>query len=178
MPTVDAHQLQRHRLPVHQRPRGVPDRANHRLQHHLVQPQLRPVRCANGQQRSTSTGYNENPYLFQGGIQGRASGLVKFGLRWYNPATGTFTQQDTLDAPLDLANANRYAFAGGDPVNHVDPSGTHASASCWAQAGRVIFATAGAIFSATTIPGITFGVPSSVSTVMAEPTDAEGNFLC
>ncbi len=28
-----------------------------------------------------------------------------------------------MDAPLDPTNANRYAFAGGDPVNNIDPSG-------------------------------------------------------
>jgi hypothetical protein len=39
------------------------------------------------------------------------------------PLTGTFTQQDTVDAPLDPANANRYGFAGGDPINNIDPTG-------------------------------------------------------
>lgn len=52
-------------------------------------------------------GYTENPYAFKGGIQDRATGLVKFGIRWYNPVTGTWTQQDTLDSPLDPVNANR-----------------------------------------------------------------------
>ncbi|WP_374010551.1 RHS repeat domain-containing protein [Leifsonia sp. LS-T14] len=68
-------------------------------------------------------GTNQNPYLFKGGLQDRATGLVKFGLRWYNPTTGTWTQQDTLDAPLDPANANRYAFVGSDPINGNDPTG-------------------------------------------------------
>ncbi|WP_370053371.1 RHS repeat domain-containing protein [Leifsonia sp. EB41] len=71
----------------------------------------------------TGNGTSQNPYLFKSGIQDRATGLVKFGLRWYNPTTGAWTQQDTLDAPLDPANANRYAFAGGDPVNNNDPGG-------------------------------------------------------
>lgn len=48
---------------------------------------------------------------------------MKFGFRWYNPVTGTWTQQDTLDTPLDPGNANRYVFAGGDPINNSDPSG-------------------------------------------------------
>ncbi|MGA1813690.1 RHS repeat-associated core domain-containing protein [Frondihabitans sp. 4ASC-45] len=71
----------------------------------------------------TGVGYTENPYAFKGGLQDRASGLVKFGIRWYNPITGTWTQQDTLDAPLDPKNANRYQFAGDDPINGSDPSG-------------------------------------------------------
>ncbi|MEN0083186.1 MAG: RHS repeat-associated core domain-containing protein [Leifsonia sp.] len=82
-----------------------------------------PYGAANLTAGGTGNGSAQNPYLFKAGIQDRATGLVKFGLRWYNPTTGTWTQQDTLDAPLDPANANRYAFAGGDPVNVSDPSG-------------------------------------------------------
>ena len=48
---------------------------------------------------------------------------MKFGIRWYNPTTGTWTQQDTLDSPLDPHNANRYAYAANDPINNTDPAG-------------------------------------------------------
>jgi hypothetical protein len=34
-----------------------------------------------------------------------------------------------LDAPLDPANANRYAYAGGDPINSNDPTG-HDAGGC------------------------------------------------
>lgn len=44
--------------------------------------------------------------------QDRASGLVKFGIRWYDPTTGTWTQQDTLDAPLDPINRNHTSKRG------------------------------------------------------------------
>jgi RHS repeat-associated protein len=71
----------------------------------------------------SGNGNSQNPYTFKGGIQDRATGLIKFGIRWYNPTTGTWTQEDTLDAPLDPSNANRYAFAGDDPINGFDPSG-------------------------------------------------------
>lgn len=30
-----------------------------------------------------------------------------------------------LFAPLDPVNANRYAYAGGDPVNNFDPTGLY-----------------------------------------------------
>ena len=75
-------------------------------------------------QSSGGNGEVQNPFLFQGGIKDRATGWVHFGARWYNPSTGRWTQQDTLDAPLDPTNANRYAFAGNDPVNNTDPVGT------------------------------------------------------
>ena len=72
---------------------------------------------------SGGSGVPQNPYLFKGGIQDRTTGWVHYGARWYNPGTGRWTQQDTLDAPLDPANANRYAYAGDDPVNNLDPLG-------------------------------------------------------
>jgi RHS repeat-associated protein len=68
-------------------------------------------------------GVVQNPFLFKGGIQDRATGWVHYGNRWYNPTIGRWTQQDTLDAPLDPANANRYAYAGCDPINNSDPTG-------------------------------------------------------
>jgi len=55
-----------------------------------------------------------------------AEGLDDAGLmyrrnRYYDPATGQFTQED----PIGLSGgANLYGFAGGDPVNNKDPFGT------------------------------------------------------
>ncbi|TWP39063.1 RHS repeat-associated core domain-containing protein [Leekyejoonella antrihumi] len=65
----------------------------------------------------------ENPYLFGLGLQDRSTGELKFGQRWYNPLTGTWTQQDTLNAPLDPANANRYEYAADNPLNILDSTG-------------------------------------------------------
>lgn len=75
---------------------------------------------------SGGNGVPQNPYTFQNGTQDRATGWIKYGTRWYDPATGRWTQQDTLDAPLDPANANRYAYAANDPVNLSDPTGLDA----------------------------------------------------
>ncbi|WP_158603876.1 RHS repeat domain-containing protein [Cryobacterium tepidiphilum] len=73
---------------------------------------------------SGGNGTSQNPYTFKNGVQERTTGWIHYGARWYDPTTGRFTQQDTMDAPLDPHNANRYAYAGGDPVNNSDPSGT------------------------------------------------------
>ena len=80
-----------------------------------------------------NVGTQQNPYLFKGGIQDRTTGWVHFGARWYDPTTGRWTQQDTLDAPLNPANANRYAYAGDDPINGSDPTGRYLS-QCQSQA--------------------------------------------
>jgi RHS repeat-associated protein len=42
--------------------------------------------------------------------------------RWYDPPTGTFLSPDPLGYN---DSSNLYAFAGGDPVNHRDPTGTY-----------------------------------------------------
>ncbi|QCR42146.1 hypothetical protein C1N74_16340 (plasmid) [Microbacterium sp. SGAir0570] len=72
---------------------------------------------------SGGAGTSQNPFLFKGGIQDRATGWILFGNRWYNTSIGRWTQQDTLDAPIDPNNANRYAYAGADPINNTDPTG-------------------------------------------------------
>ena len=51
-------------------------------------------------------------------------GLLKVGVRWYDPTVGRFLQQDpwlgSIYAPLTL---NAYGYCVNDPVNAVDPSG-------------------------------------------------------
>jgi len=53
-----------------------------------------------------------------------AGGLMKVGVRWYDPYTGRFLQQDPwlgdMYAPLTL---NAYAYCVNNPVGAVDPDG-------------------------------------------------------
>jgi RHS repeat-associated protein len=65
-----------------------------------------------------------NPYRYAGGMYDRTSDYVKFGQRWYNPVTGRFTQQDSIENLADPSRANRYEYAGSNPINYVDPRGT------------------------------------------------------
>ncbi|MFF1571332.1 RHS repeat domain-containing protein [Leifsonia sp. NPDC058292] len=114
-----------------------------------------PYGAANLTAGGTGNGAAQNPYLFKAGIQDRATGLVKFGQRWYNPTTGTWTQQDTLDTPLDPANANRYAFAGSDPINGSDPTGRSCS-------GAIVGASASVFVEALAGVAVIAGSPSLV----------------
>ncbi len=49
--------------------------------------------------------------------QGGAPGLYQVGVRHYEPDGGRFTQQRPLPS---LMFTNRYAYAGGNPVNYSD----------------------------------------------------------
>ena len=64
----------------------------------------------------------DNPWRYTGAYHA-PGGLVHNGMRWYDPQIGRWTQQDPLDQPSSLREANRYGYVGGDPVNHADPSG-------------------------------------------------------
>lgn len=72
-----------------------------------------------------SAQWQQNPYGFKSGLRSSSTdnGLTKFGYRWQSSVTGGWIERDTLDAPLSPSNANRYAYAGADPINSSDPLG-------------------------------------------------------
>jgi len=67
-------------------------------------------------------------YAWNGGwgyrYEAGTGGLVKVGVRWYDPTVGRFLQQDSWlgsqYAPLTL---NAYAYCVNDPVNKIDDTG-------------------------------------------------------
>jgi RHS repeat-associated protein len=63
-----------------------------------------------------------NPWRYAAGALD-ATGLYHFGARYYDPNIGRWTQQDSVVSLGNPANGNRYAYAGDDPVNVVDPGG-------------------------------------------------------
>lgn len=74
-----------------------------------------------------STGTAPNPWLFCGQFYDGTFQLYKIGIRYYDSATGRFTQRDPLPHLADPAQRNPYAYAGDDPVNLTDPSGADCS---------------------------------------------------
>ncbi|SMO84560.1 RHS repeat-associated core domain-containing protein [Geodermatophilus aquaeductus] len=66
---------------------------------------------------------NVQIYGYAGGLTDRRSSLVHFGQRWYDPASGRWTQEDSLETLADPSRANRYEYADGNPTNYVDPTG-------------------------------------------------------
>ena len=61
------------------------------------------------------------PFGFAAGVQDNDTKLSHFGVREYDPSLGRWTTAD--QAGLGGGSASLYTYAGGDPVNYVDPSG-------------------------------------------------------
>lgn len=59
------------------------------------------------------------------------TGLYHFGQRFYQPASGRWSQQDTIERPGDPTQGNRYAYTGADPINFTDPAGMWWLSSLW-----------------------------------------------
>jgi RHS repeat-associated protein len=63
-----------------------------------------------------------NPWQFASGYHDTTN-WYKFGMRYYAARLGRWSQLDPKEQPTDPVQADRYAYAGNDPVNHVDPMG-------------------------------------------------------
>ncbi len=61
------------------------------------------------------------PLGFNGGILDADTGLVRLGVRDYDPRLRRFTAPDPI--LYDSGQTNLYAFAGNDPINRSDPTG-------------------------------------------------------
>lgn len=116
-----------------------------------------------------------NPFKFAGGYLD-ASGYEQFGVRYYSPLLGRWTQQDPLAGSLfDLNSANRYVYAGDDPVNQVDPNGKNCGGaiidaivsvlSVSTLAAVVYNAVIPAILAATFFPPSVLGIIATVTAI-------------
>lgn len=101
-----------------------------------------------------STALKNNPWRFASGFFDSSTGLYKFGVRYYDPSLGRWTQQDPVGGSLAPSAGNRYTYANDDPVNGVDPSGGQ-NVSAWC-AGAAATAAVGFLL-LTILPLITGG---------------------
>ena len=69
-----------------------------------------------------------NPWGYAGGYTDKTTGLIKYGICYYDARTGRWTQATPIGGSLQEANkANPYVYADNDPINKVDPSGKAAN---------------------------------------------------
>jgi RHS repeat-associated protein len=70
------------------------------------------------------SGPREFLQTFDGQYYDDATGLYYFGARHYDPQLGRFLAADTqVPDPTNPRSLHRYAFAGGNPIRYVDPTG-------------------------------------------------------
>lgn len=74
-----------------------------------------------GEVLSDSAPAFELPIGYAGGLPDPATGLLRMGLRDYDPLTGRFTTRDPLG--FDSGQLNLYVYAGNDPIERRDPLG-------------------------------------------------------
>lgn len=74
-----------------------------------------------GRVRSDSAPSFFLPIGFAGGLTDPVTGLVRFGMRDYDPTTGRWTTRDP--AGMSSGQADPYGYVGNDPVIHTDSSG-------------------------------------------------------
>ena len=91
------------------------------------------VTTATGAQAAT------NPFQYAGGYKDTTTGYTKFGARYYDPTIGRFTQPDPSGQ-----EANRYAYAGGNPINNSDPTGYFSVGDFFGNVATAVIGSAGA----------------------------------
>lgn len=65
-----------------------------------------------------------NPWKYASGYFDNSTGLTKFGIRYYDPTTGRWTQRTPVGGSLsETLKANPYVYADDNPTNAVDTSG-------------------------------------------------------
>ncbi|MEZ2390694.1 RHS repeat domain-containing protein [bacterium RCC_150] len=116
-----------------------------------------------------------NPWQYAGGYKDPATGYTKFGARYYDAATGRFTQPDPSGQ-----EGNRYAYVQCNPINATDPTGYITGACFGALVGFVsafglfVVSVVGATVGTATVPpvgaigwwaaGFSFGAAISAGT--------------
>lgn len=129
-----------------------------------------------------STQWQQNPYGYKTGIRSSNSdtGLTKFGYRWQASTTGQWIERDTLDAPLDPSNSNRYAFVGCDPINGSDPTGRLTSTEIGCGLAFLAVATVFGVLATTVVGGIvaSAAVAGITGQLVGVGTGVAGIFAC
>ena len=74
----------------------------------------------------TNVGFT--PFGFAGGLYDADTGLVRFGVRDYDPVVGRWISKDPIR--FDGGQPNLYVYVGNDPVNRLDTTGKYDDKAC------------------------------------------------
>lgn len=85
-----------------------------------------------------------NPFGYASGYTD-PSGQIHFGQRYYAPTVGSWTQLDSLSQINDPTQADRYTYAGDNPINLADPSGQCGGLGCIGDAFGAVGAALGGV---------------------------------
>jgi|SRR5579862_655442 len=87
-----------------------------------------------------STGTTPHNYLYRGEQWDPDLGLYYLRARYYNPTTGRFMSRDPEDGVSHIpASPHKYLYAGGDPINRIDPTGKDSAVEyAWLTTTRAI----------------------------------------
>ena len=125
-----------------------------------------------------------NSFRYTGEYYDAESGLYYLRARYMNPATGTFTQEDTYQGNIyDALSLHKYLYAQDNPVSYKDPTGNDVSfvglvttVGSWAMetAGK-IWAAAKALYwwQVGTIVTTTIGLYNQVKTMFTTSDGCE-----
>ena len=91
-----------------------------------------------------------NAFRYTGEYYDAESGLYYLRARYMNPATGTFTQEDTYQGNIyDALSLHKYLYAQDNPVIYKDPTGNMCSlVECVVAAGAVPMQKIGEVWAA------------------------------
>jgi RHS repeat-associated protein len=81
-----------------------------------------------GRPEATSGNAADSNLRFAGSHRDPGTGYHQMGVRTYQYAWARFTTLDPL--PESITHLNRYAYAGCNPANYVDPTGTQVVGDC------------------------------------------------
>ncbi|MGH3054519.1 MAG: RHS repeat-associated core domain-containing protein, partial [Gaiellaceae bacterium] len=90
---------------------------------------------------TASSGSNTQALGYAGGLTDASTGLVRFGARDYDPAAGRWTAKDPVG--FGGGSTNLMAYAAGDPIDLIDPTGTDANDDLNSLAGFADYFTCG-----------------------------------